>query len=63
MAIHFKFENRQIPYSIKKTVEYRGEELPVTVYWDVNEFLYPGSYRVEIFAGNSMIGSSSLTMK
>ena len=59
----FKFENRQIPYSIKKTVEYRGEELPVTVYWDVNEFLYPGSYRVEIFAGNSMIGSSSLTMK
>jgi cell division protein FtsL len=59
----FRFENRQIPYSIMKTVEYRGEELPVTVYWDVNEFLYPGTYRVEIFAGNSMIGSSSVTLK
>lgn len=59
----FKFENRQIPYSIKKTIEYRGEELPVTVYWDVNEFLYPGTYRVEIFASNSMIGSSSFTLR
>lgn len=59
----FKFENRQIPYSIKKTIEYRGEELPVTVYWDVNEFLYPGTYRVEIFASDSMIGSSSFTLR
>lgn len=59
----FKYENRQISYSIKKTVEYRGEELPVTVYWDVKEFLYPGTYRVEIFAGNSMIGSSSATLR
>lgn len=59
----FKFENREIPYSIKKTIEYRGEETPVTVYWDVKEFLYPGTYRVEIFAGNSMIGSSSFTLK
>lgn len=59
----FKFENREIPYSIKKSIEYRGEETPVTVYWDVKEFLYPGTYRVEIFAGNSMIGSSSFTLK
>lgn len=59
----FKFENREIPYSIKKSIEYRGEETPVTVYWDVKEFLYPGTYRVEIFAGNSTIGSSSFTLK
>ncbi len=59
----FKFENKDIPYSIKKAIEYRGEETPVTVYWDVKEFLYPGTYRVEIFAGNSMIGSSSFTLK
>jgi murein DD-endopeptidase MepM/ murein hydrolase activator NlpD len=59
----FNYENRQLTYSIKKDVEYRGEELPVTVYWDVNEFLYAGTYRVDIFAGGSLIGSSSVTLK
>jgi predicted nucleic acid-binding Zn-ribbon protein len=59
----FKFENRSIPYSIRKTIEYRGEELPVTVYWDVKEFLYAGSYRVEVFSGGSLLGSTSFSLK
>jgi len=59
----FKFENRSIPYSIRKTIEYRGEELPVTVYWDVKEFLYAGSYKVEVFAEGSLLGSTSFSLK
>lgn len=59
----FSYENRQLTYSIRKDVEYRGEEMPVTVYWDVKEFLYAGTYRVDIFAGGSLIGSSSVTLK
>jgi predicted nucleic acid-binding Zn-ribbon protein len=59
----FSYENRQLPYSIQKTVEYRGEEMPVTVYWDVKEFLYAGTYRVDIFAGGSLIGSTSFVLK
>ena len=31
----FKFEDRNISYSIKKYIEYTGEEQTVTVYWDV----------------------------
>ena len=46
----FPYENRELRYSIKKYIEYNGEEQPVTVYWDVEEYLYAGSYRVDIFA-------------
>lgn len=59
----FPYENKQLSYSIKKYVEYTGEELPITVYWDVEEFLQAGTYRVYIFSEGNMIGSSSFTLK
>ena len=45
----FQYENRDLQYSIMKDVEYTGEELPVTVYWDIAESLSAGEYRVDIF--------------
>ena len=33
-------------YSMKKMVEYSGEETPVTVYWNVEEMLVAGDYHV-----------------
>ena len=45
----FPYENRELVYSIKKYIEYNGEEQAVTVYWDVEEYLYAGTYRVDIF--------------
>ena len=59
----FTYENRQLEYSIKKYIEYTGEEQAVTVYWDVNEVLYAGNYRVDIFADGNLIGSSSFGLK
>ncbi len=55
----FTFEDRKLEYSIKKDIEYTGEEQHVTVYWDVNEFLSTGTYRVDIFAGGYNIGSTT----
>lgn len=55
----FTFEDRLLEYSIKKDIEYTGEEQHVTVYWDVNEFLSTGTYRVDIFAGGYNIGSTT----
>lgn len=60
---HFTYENRQLPYSIKKYIEYNGEEQAVTVYWDVKEFLFAGTYRLDIFADGNLIGSQSFTLK
>ncbi|MBQ8771495.1 MAG: hypothetical protein IJZ60_10160 [Bacteroides sp.] len=59
----FKYENRDLQYSIKKYIEYTGEEQTVTVYWDVEEYLAAGTYNVYIFADGTMIGSSSFALK
>ncbi len=59
----FTYENRQLPYSIKKYIEYNGEEQNVTVYWNVEEYLYAGTYQVYIFADGTMIGSKEFTLK
>lgn len=59
----FAYENRNIEYSMKKTVEYTGEELAVTTYWNVAEFLSAGNYMVSIFADGNMIGSRSFSFK
>lgn len=58
----FPYENRELVYSIKKYIEYNGEEQTVTVYWDVEEYLYAGTYRVDIFADGTLIGSQSFSL-
>ena len=59
----FAYEDREITYSIKKYIEYTGEEQSVTVYWDVEEFLPAGTYNVYIFADGNMIGQNSFSLK
>ena len=59
----FQYEDRQITYSIKKYIEYTGEEQTVTIYWDVQEFLPAGTYNVYIFADGNMIGQNSFEME
>ncbi|MGL5773201.1 MAG: hypothetical protein ACRCX1_10540 [Bacteroidales bacterium] len=59
----FRFENKDINYSIARQVEYEGEEVAVTMYWKIEEFLSEGTYRVDIFADGNLIGSKSFTLK
>ena len=59
----FKYESEKLEYSIKKLIEYTGEEQSVTVYWDIEEFLNPGEYTVYIFADGVMIGEKSFSME
>ena len=55
----FLYENREIGYSMKRDIEYTGEEQEVTMYWDIEEFLQPGTYRLFLFTDGIMIGSGS----
>ena len=59
----FPYENRNLAYSMKKTIEYTGNETPVTTYWSVKEFLGEGTYNVSIFADGNMIGARNFTFK
>ena len=58
----FNYENRSLQYSMKKSVEYSGEETPVSMFWNIEEFLTEGTYKVSIFADGNMIGSRSVTL-
>ena len=57
----FNFENKSIQYSMKKQVEYTGNETPVTMFWNISEFLTEGSYKVSIFCDGHLIGSRNFT--
>ncbi|MDL2255251.1 hypothetical protein LJC44_01005 [Parabacteroides sp. OttesenSCG-928-G06] len=59
----FEFENKYINYSMKRIIEYDGEEFPVTLYWDIEEFLSPGTYRVDIFADGNHIGRKTFDLE
>ncbi|MDR3137841.1 MAG: hypothetical protein LBT73_03055 [Tannerellaceae bacterium] len=59
----FLFEGKEIQYSMKRLIEYDGEETPITLYWEVEEFLPPGIYRVDIFSEGDHIGSSTFPLK
>ncbi|MBR5476313.1 MAG: hypothetical protein IKV17_05780 [Bacteroidaceae bacterium] len=59
----FKYENRDINYSMKKYIEYTGEEQELTMYWDIEEFLQAGKYRVHIFTDGNMIGYNDFELE
>ena len=50
MRMYSLLEGKEINYSMKKMIEYEGEEVVVTMYWNIEEFLSPGTYRVDIFS-------------
>jgi myosin heavy subunit len=59
----FTYENRQLAYTMKRTIDYSGEETSITATWTVNETLPSGSYNVSIFADGNMIGSRNFTFE
>lgn len=59
----FNYANKTLAYTMKKTVEYGGEELPVKLYWNVNQALVGGSYQVSIFVDGNMIGGRTFSFR
>jgi hypothetical protein len=58
----FSYENKSINYSAKRLIEYAGEEIPQRMYWKIEEFLLPGTYRVDIFADGRLIGRKAFQL-
>jgi len=57
----FSYENRNLEYTMKKNIEYTGEEMSLTLYWTVSQMLEAGDYRVSIFVDGNMIGSRTFS--
>lgn len=59
----FNYENRNMQCSMKKSIEYGGQETSVVTYRPIGESLDGGTYLVSIFEGGNMIGSRIFTFK
>lgn len=59
----FLFEGKYLNYSVRRPIEYAGEEIAVTIYWDVEEYLHPGTYKVDVFADGYIIGTGTFALK
>ena len=59
----FPYENKNLQYSIKKQIEYSGENTPVTVYWNIQEVMSAGTYRLALFCDGQMIGQKAFNLK
>ena len=60
----FSFEGGSLAASAHRTIEYGGQEISgVTIYYDVNSALNPGTYTVELFADNFRLASKHFTEK
>lgn len=58
----FSYENRKLECSMKRTFEYNGNETPITLYWNINQAMVQGNYKVSIFVDGNMIGSKSFNL-
>ncbi len=58
----FLFEGKQIPYSIQRSIEYNGEETDLELFWNIEESLEKGTYRLQIFENGSLIGKTSFVL-
>ena len=58
----FNYEGKQIEYSAVKSIEYTGQEVSVTMYVDINEFISAGQYTVHIFTDGELIGSGCINI-
>ena len=53
----FEYQGQEIVYSAKRPIDFMGDNLDVTVYWDNNGALIPGTYEVYVFADGNEIGN------
>lgn len=59
----FPFEGKNLACSCSKTIEYGGEDTPVTLYYPLTAELATGTYTVTIFCEGNIIGSTGFTIQ
>ena len=59
----FDFENTKLVYSAKREIDYEGEQLDVAIFWDSDDSLIGGEYKVDVFTEGHHIGTSKFLLK
>ncbi|MDE5422244.1 hypothetical protein L3073_08485 [Ancylomarina sp. DW003] len=59
----FEYENTQMAFSAKRDIEYEGNELEVSIFWDNDGSLIKGEYTLDLFTEGIHIGNASFILK
>lgn len=59
----FEYENGQVPYSVRQSLEYAGEEITATMYWPVEEILQQGTYTADFFIDGNLCGTFTFSLE
>lgn len=57
------FEDKEVDYTVKKTIEYTGEETPMELFISKKDTLIPGTYRIQVIVDGHEIGSRSIELE
>lgn len=57
----FTYDGASVASTASRTMEYANQELPVSIYWNVNTTLSKGTYKVEVFCDGYRLGSGSFS--
>ena len=58
-----EIDGEQVVYTEMREVNYENKDIDVCIYWDNNGELIEGTYVVDLFADNHIIGSSTVTLR
>lgn len=59
----FKYQGAELNYTATRDVEYEGERLEVSIFWDNDNTLVKGKYKADIFSESNLIGTTSFNLK
>ena len=59
---NFTFEGENYAYSAKRAVDYQGEDLPMSIYYDASG-LYAGKYTTMVYVDGHMVGQSDIILQ
>ena len=61
---YFRFENKDIEYSMRKLIEYDGEEQSIEMYLSIGgTYISPGTFRAEIYTEGNLIGKKEFVLE
>lgn len=59
----FEFQGEQIVFSASREVQYENVDVELCIFWTNDGQLIPGTYKLNIYADNNEIGSTTFTLK
>ena len=59
----FEFEGKEIAYTAKREMNYKGDQADICIYWKKAEELLPGLYYVDVFTDGKRIGTMAFSLK